>query len=184
MGCLYTTDPTQPFVSSGVLDLAQATQYDAEYLVCNQLVPRGNADQLRTETSRIEIQSAVVRITDASGSQLATYSRAVSGTIEPATGTTPGCAPFNVTTIDHLTAVGQMGATSGGSTTRLITFVRFIGHTLGGQYVESNEFSFAVDVCFGCLVRIASGSSMSLPGPCDPGIDFPTYYAALDAGGG
>ncbi len=176
--CLYTADPTQAFISSGTLDLALRDSYNAEYLVANQLVQEGNANQLMTETSRINVQGAIVRITDANGNQIKTYSRLSAGTIQPSVGSTPGYAPFNVTTVDHDTATGLVGQTMGGSTVRVVTYVRFYGRTLGGQYIESNEFEFPVDVCYGCLVGVSAmdlsgmAGSQTLPLPCFPGQDY------------
>jgi hypothetical protein len=44
--------------------------------------------------------------------------------------------------------------------------VRFFGHTLGGESVESNEFGFPVQICNGCLVSFpAAEQSLSLPTP-------------------
>ena len=174
--CLFTSDPTQPFISSGVLDLGLTGEYNAEYLVGNQLIQQGNTDQLRTETSIINVEGAIVRITDAQGTQIKTYTRLAGGTIQPSTRTTPSYSPFNVTTVDNQTATSIKPATGG--TVRLITYARFFGHTLGGQYVESNEFEFPVDVCYGCLVRLSqmdisgtSTASTTLPLPCFPGQD-------------
>ena len=45
-----------------------------------------------------------------------------------------------------------------------VTFVGFsalviiIRQTLGGQSIQSNEFEFPVDVCFGCLVTVPPGA--------------------------
>ena len=65
--------------------------------------------------------------------------------------------------------------------------MRVYGYTLGGDYVESDEFEFPVDICQGCLIRFApqdvdpafkapncaaaQGSTTSLPIPCNPGQD-------------
>src|SRR5262245_40786842 len=56
-GCEAKGDPTQLMVGVGVLDMAFAAQnggsYNAPLLVGNQMARVGNADQVRTETSRI-----------------------------------------------------------------------------------------------------------------------------------
>jgi hypothetical protein len=183
--CFFTSDPTQPFISSGTLDVGLAGEYNAEYLVGNQLIQQGNTDQLRTETSRITVQGAIVRITDANGNQLKTYTRLTAGTVQPGSGADPGYAPFNVTTIDNGTASSIKPAR--GALVRLITYVRFFGQTLGGQHVESNEFEFPVDVCNGCLVRVsqmdfsATAGTTMLPLPCFPGQDFAIDCSQCDA---
>jgi hypothetical protein len=188
--CSYTADPTQPQVSSGVLDVDFRQQYDAMFLVGNQLVPQANAAQGRTETAAINIQGAIVRITDSSGNQLTTFTRLTGGTVYPSSGSTPGFLPISVTILDQGTVSSQTGSIGGG-TVRLITYTKFFGKTLGGQSIESNEFTFAIDVCQGCLIRFSAadinpcftapnclGNSASgvgtaqTPVPCIPGQDL------------
>jgi hypothetical protein len=178
MQCVYTTDPTQPYISGGILDLSLRTRYDAEYLVGNDLVQQGNPDQFRSETSRVHVETAIVSIQDTSGNQLNTYTYDVASTIEPSTGTTPSFEPISVNTIDHATATGLLGKVSGGTVVPINTYVRFTGHTLGGQYVESNNFEFTVDVCYGCLLGVGmqdisgmGSSGTQQPLPCVPGQD-------------
>ena len=150
--CTYTSDPTQAFVSSGVLDLALRGQYDAEYLVGNELLSQANSAVEKTETSYVTIQGAVVRILRATGAQVNSYTRLAGATIAPASGATPSFAPVSVTTIDLMTAEVIAPSTADGTIVRLVTFVKFFGQTLGGQSVESDEFEFPVDVCTGCLI--------------------------------
>jgi len=155
IGCVYTNSPTQPIVSSGVLDVALRGQYDAMFLVGNQMVAQGNPDQLRTETSTINIQGAVVRITDASGNTLKEYQRLTSGTVYPSTGGVPGYTPVSLTILDHDTVASQTSSLPAGATVRLVTYSRFFGKTLGGQSVESNDFEFPVDICKDCLITFS-----------------------------
>ncbi len=63
-----------------------------------------NSQQLQTETSTVNIQGAVVRITDSAGNGLAKFTRLAAATIYPATGGVPSFAPIQVTTIDETTA--------------------------------------------------------------------------------
>jgi hypothetical protein len=166
-GCTFTNAPTQTVISSGRLDIDFTYQYNATYLLGNQLVSEANSQQLITETSTVTIQGAVVRITDSQGNQLTTFTRLAAGTIYPAVGGVPGYAPITVTTIDSATAaglcapnpLGQCAASSqsaqilnAGGLVRLVTYARFFGNTLGGKYIESDEFEFPVDVCKGCLI--------------------------------
>ena len=191
--CTFTSDPTQPFISSGVLDIAFRQEYDPTYLIANQAVAEVNSQQLATETDIITVQGAVVRITDASGNQLNTFTRLASATVYPSSGSVPGYAPITVTTLDSATIANdadlQLNVNNQG-TTRLITYVKFFGLTTGGNNIESGEFEFPVDVCKGCLVVFGaddessayplpncknagnSSSSTSLPSPCVQGQDF------------
>ena len=197
--CSFTSDPTQPFLSSGILDVALRTEYDPTFLVGNQLVSQSNSQQLQTETSIITIQGAVVRITDSAGNQLNTFTRLSSATVYPATGTTPGYAPITVTAVDPGTATNAVAGMAKGGSVRVVTYVQFFGQTLGGESVQSDDFEFPVDLCDGCLVLFSAtddnpssafpqpncnlasaaamsgtGSTSSLPSPCLIGQDYST----------
>src|SRR5262249_44076341 len=65
--CGVNNQPASLSILRGSLDLAFQRQYRADLLVGNQLVPRGNSSQLRTETARVEIQGTIVRTEDAMG---------------------------------------------------------------------------------------------------------------------
>jgi hypothetical protein len=164
--CVYTNDPAQPFLSSGVLDLALKGEYDAEFLLGNQLVSQANSNQLQTETSLVTISAAIVRITTAGGVELNRYSRLAAASIVPASGNTPGYSEIGPVDIVDGRTIGsdavQLNLVLGG-TVRLVTHVRFSGKTLGGQSVESNEFEFPVDICRGCLVAFANNPSCPMP---------------------
>ncbi len=157
--CTFTTATNQPVLSTGVLDLDFRYQYDPFYLVGNQLVQEANSSQLMTETSTVTLQGAIVRITDSSGNELNKFTRLAAGTIYPAVGGVPSYAAITVTTIDSATILGDseiqakvIGQPARSGSVRLVTYVRFFGNTLGGRYVESDEFEFPVDVCKGCLI--------------------------------
>ncbi|HEX4445244.1 MAG TPA: hypothetical protein VH044_00850, partial [Polyangiaceae bacterium] len=189
MACTFTADPTQPSLSSGVLDADLSSTYSPEFLVGNQIVPRGNPNQPDTETSIVTIQGAVVRILDSSGKQLNTFTRTAGITIPPSSGTTAGYAALQVTILDQDT-VATLDLATGGGTIRVVSYVRFFGKTLGGDSVESDEFGFPIDVCRSCLISFpasedearfptpncalgGSSSSTSTSVPCIVGQDFP-----------
>jgi hypothetical protein len=156
MACTYTADPTQVHLTSGALDVGIIDSYTAEFLVGNQIVPRGDPNQPDTETSYITVEGAVVRILDAAGNQLTSFTQPAGITIPPSAGN-PGYAPVSLQILDPAT-VQSLGldASNAGSTKRLIPYTRFFGHTLGGDSVESNEFGFPIDVCYGCLITFSS----------------------------
>jgi hypothetical protein len=192
--CIFTSDPTQPFISSGVLDIALRSDYSPTYLIGNQSVPEVNSQQLQTETNIITVQGAVVRITDSQGNQLNDFTRLATATVYPSSGSVPGYAPITVTIVDQGTILAdatlQTNVANRG-TTRLVTYVTFFGVTTGGNSIQSDEFEFPVDVCSGCLIGFSSTSdnplsslpqpncllagattSSSLPSPCQIGQDF------------
>jgi hypothetical protein len=197
--CDFTTDPTQPAIPSGILDVALRDTYNPWFLLGNQLVSQSNSQQLQTETSIITVQGAVVKITDSAGNQLNTFTVLGTTTVYPATGTTPGYAPISVTTIDAPTAVAATAGLAKGATVRLVTYTQFFGNTLGGEAVQSDDFEFPVDLCSGCLVLFSAaddnpsmafpqpncnlasaaaasgtGTTSSLPSPCTLGQDLMT----------
>jgi hypothetical protein len=152
--CLYTADPTQPHITSGILDAALRGSYVGEFLLANQVVPRGDPTQPSTETSFVKIKGAVVTINDSQGNQLTTYTKPVSVTIPPSSGTTPGYSATSLEIIDEAT-VAKLGVTPG-AVVPVVTFARFFGETLGGDSVESDNFEFPVDICYACLIGYSS----------------------------
>jgi hypothetical protein len=189
--CTYTADPTQPILTAGTLDAALSNQYSAVFLVGNQTVPRGDPNTPKTETNRITVEGGIVNVTDVNGGSLNSFTTQAAGTIDPSSGSNPGYTSIGMTILDFGT-VQKHGPSTLGSTVRFISKVRVFGHTLGGQYVESDEFPFPIDVCAGCLIQFspadinmmvlpqpnclnagsmtASGGT-NLPSPCVPGQD-------------
>jgi hypothetical protein len=161
--CTYTNDPTQAVIASGRLDVGLVNNgqgdatYVAEFLVGNQLVPQGNPSAPATETSYVNIQGAVVRITDTSENPIRTYTQLLGANIPPSVGTTPGYAAMPVTIVDSMVTGMYAANFAMQGVVRVITYTRFFGKTLGGQSVESNEFEFPVDMCLGCLVSFPIG---------------------------
>jgi hypothetical protein len=175
--CTFTANPTQLFLSRGTLDTAFRSEYDAEFLLANQLVTRSNPNQVETETSNINIQGAIVRDTDAAGNQLDSFTSLTSGTVYAAVGGTPGYAVSSATVISQK-AIQAAGSLTGGVKT-VVGYVKFFGHTLGGDYIESNEFEFPVDLCYGCLVQF-SASDID---PCFSGINCLKATNGMTTGG-
>jgi hypothetical protein len=194
--CTFTADPTQPFISSGLLDAELTNEYEATFLVANQMVTQADPTIPQTESAFITINHANVRITNPDGSAIRSYSTVTSASVFPASGTTPSFVPATVPIIDQqaLTMIAGIG---GGSLVRVETFVKFFGKSTGGTSVESNEFQFPVDICAGCLIAFpaaeddpaataqpncnnataASSGTSSVPTPCRVGQDAPVDCA-------
>lgn len=69
--CTYTADIMGPFLSFGTVDFAFTRQYIPELLLGNQLVPQANGSIDRLETDNINIEGAIVTVTDeGTGEQL------------------------------------------------------------------------------------------------------------------
>jgi hypothetical protein len=189
--CIFTSDPSQAYITAGVLDIDFLLTYSAEFLVGNQMVPEANPTTPATETSLVTIQGAVVRITDALGNPLNSFTTLAATSIPPSVGTTPSYAAIRLTVLDEATVRGAAvfpAVENGGQIVRLITYASFFGKTLGGLSVTSNEFEFPVDVCRGCLIGFSaqdmsaaapspnclgsgSGTTTTLATPCFPGQD-------------
>jgi hypothetical protein len=192
--CTFKADPTEDSITSGALDISLTGGYVAEYLVGNQLVSQANSNQLQTETSDVNLEGAEVRVTEGNGDQIQAFTTLGGSTIFAASGGTPAWGLFAVQTINQQTIASSEGLSSladlyaGGKigSHRVVTYVRVYGKTLGGRYVESNEFEFPVDVCYGCLVGFSASdvnvcydqpncyyaaASTSTTVPCFPGQD-------------
>jgi hypothetical protein len=156
--CTFTTDPTQPSLVSGVLDIALQEEYIAEFLVGFRRLPAG---QYGT------ISAANIRITDTMGKPLTAYTRLESVGIGGSAG---GAAysPVSAIIVDPDTvfvnpeislATMPLGSSQ---RVRLLTYTKFIGNGPSGQ-AESDEFEFAVDVCNGCLIQFTDDPSQPSP---------------------
>ena len=172
MGCIADNSPTSLRLTSGALDVAFRLQYTADLLVGSQLVPRGNASQLRTETARVAIEGSVVRVEDAGGIVWGPVTVPGSGFIEPANGTTPS---FGVTQTILLGA--EFGATlkaslmnQPGLVRHFTAIAKVFGRTLGGMSVETGEWQFPLNVCYGCLISFPSeaiNTTLAVKPNCD-----------------
>jgi hypothetical protein len=156
MGCSYTNDPTQPAIDEGFLDIAVRNSYTAAFLLANQLVPRGDPTAPKTETSYVTIKGAIVQVTDAAtGAAISPeFTSLASVVLPPAQGNTPGYSALpGITLIPEMT-VANLGNLFN-SQRNLLVYAKFFGDTLGGQYVESDNFQFPVSVCNGCLISFS-----------------------------
>lgn len=149
--CSVSADTSQVSISEGRLDVAFNHNYSCPLLVANQMVARGDPNKLRTETSRITIYGADVRILDASGNPVANakgdpqeFFTPTSGFVDPGTSTAPGLGLADIVLLDVQTAARQLTDHPGGLT--LISAVTLHGRTLGGNEVTSEEWQFPIEV--------------------------------------
>lgn len=150
--CTFTADPNQTVISVGKMDLAFGNdEYQAVFLIGNQLVAQASSQNLKTETSIINIEGAIIVDTDAAGNQLDTFTSVASGTVLPSSGSVPGYSSIGaiVTSPKALsTLLNTEGKNiNGGGSSLVITYVKFFGHTLGGTYIESNNFEYPITIC-------------------------------------
>ena len=124
-------------VGQGTYDPGSGLPYYAPLIIGNQLVPQGNNDTLRPETSRIQLEGAIVQVIglDVGNTGLVSETTSYfSGTVDPVDSTSPGVAAVTVALFkneDLRNGTYQVK-------------IRVFGTTLGGTEVESGDFLFPV----------------------------------------
>ncbi|MFO0678264.1 MAG: hypothetical protein U0169_17135 [Polyangiaceae bacterium] len=156
--CLYTADPSQPMITSGVMDVAFTQLYTPAILVGNQMLTRASRDNVRTETNRAVIKGVIAKVTDSNGAALSEFTRLATTVVDPTTSNEPTYSSMSVTIVDAAAVKAISKDMRVGETRRLVTTFKLFGETLGHTDVESNEFEFPVDVCYGCLVGFPADS--------------------------
>jgi len=164
--CVAKPDPTAEYIPRGTLDIALSVRYVANVLIGNQLVARGDYKQTRAEPNRILITGADVHLIDlgvAGEPEISFYSVNATGEVDPQTNgdATYGLAGLELippsigqkVIYNDLLASVQKGQ---GSVHSYETRFKIYGTTLGGTNVESGEYDFDIDVCFGCTVIFPS----------------------------
>lgn len=157
--CVFTADANQAFLGSGTLDVALADSYQAALAVGSQLIGKADPANVRAETARLFLQGTVVRITDAAGAEIKSFTRLSTTMLDPAAGSTPSYGVFFSTLVDPGTVDQLKLEVQPGTTKRLVAYVKVFGTTLGHQSIESNEFQYPITVCSGCLVAFPPESN-------------------------
>ncbi|WP_437646518.1 hypothetical protein [Sorangium sp. So ce362] len=151
--CTVACGPGEEFMTEDSVDAAFNLSHSATLLVGNQIVQRGDSDVLRTETSRVQLYEAEVRVADLAGNPVTEgYVVPITGLVDPGTGDDPGYNCTQVLLIDGATmdSLGRRSAELGRRDIEVVATVVVRGRTLGGQEVETAEWSYPVRVCFDC----------------------------------
>ncbi len=152
--CEYSAQAGQLQLFRGTLDVAFRTRYEGVVLVANQLATRGAKTELRTETSGFRIRGTEVQLRNSEGAVLEEFSVNGGGFIHASANEGAGYGVAQVTMIPP--SVGREYANeleeNRGAIRTLIASVRVFGETLGGQELTSSDFTFPIDICYGCLV--------------------------------
>jgi hypothetical protein len=172
--CAARPEPDGLFVAEGLVDVALRDEYQGFLLVGNQLVPRGSQEIVRTETSRIALKTATVRVEDVNGNVLSDFQVPVTGFVDQSIGIEPGYGLASVPLLDSRAISAVRSSIAKGASKRLVSFVRITGKTLGESEVTSNEFQFVVKACNGCLVQFP-------PEADDPNLDGVDCLAPVEA---
>jgi hypothetical protein len=175
--CTVTNDPTGAALSSGLADVALTSAYAQYFLVGNQLIPRGDADLLRPETSRVQLYEAEVDIFDG-GVLVDKFTVPVAGFVDPANETEPSFGIAVVNPVITANTLSAISAVHGAAGVFIVARVKVNGTTLGGLDVATGVFDFPIFVCgdraagASCVPRKVPASCMDeLPSPCLPGQD-------------
>jgi hypothetical protein len=180
--CVATTDPGSPMYSSGTLDVALRSEYEASLLVGSQLTPRGDKANLRTETMITTITGAEVQLLTDTGALETEFTVPAAGVILPDSSADPGFGLVTATLIptDSGNRLAEELNNPAEIKTRIARVVVF-GKTIGGLEVETAPLSYVIRVCEGCLVEFPASSYDPVSGcvpsgagvaaPCRPGQD-------------
>lgn len=177
--CIVKPDPSAMFLGGGVIDNAFRDDYWAALLVGNQMARRGKKDLLRTESSRVVLHGAEVRLLNDQEATLAEFTVPGSGFVDPGTGDDPGYGIL-------ATQLVPSGLSLPGNTL-VVSEVRVFGESLGGEEIESATLRFPIIICTGCLISYPqSADDAAQPGyqcvsteettedlPCHVGQDDP-----------
>jgi hypothetical protein len=149
--CTAQAESGARVLAGGVVDLTLRPSYTAALLVGSQLTQRGSREQTRTETAYLNIEGAEIELANADGTALDLgavenpFSVFGTGLTPPAAGTDPGYGSVFVDLIP--------GSVSGSLPNGVVLArVRVYGTTLGRQEIESNQFTFPIQICRGCLI--------------------------------
>lgn len=151
--CVARADLSATTLGNGFLDVGLKLDYVASLLVANQLTPRGDKSNLRTETMQVSLQGAEVRLLDAEDNLLEEFTVPASGVIFPEPAVGPGLGIATVTLVPATTGAElAQDLENRGQRRTLIAEAKVFGTTLGGLEVESGTFTYVIEVCEGCLI--------------------------------
>lgn len=163
--CTVTAEPSQPLFQRGVLDVELRDNYLAALLIGNQLTQRGDRAELKTETNRVALEGAEVRVFTASDALITEFTVPGVGFVDQGGTSDPSYGSLSAVLIDGATGSALQNQLSAGGFVTVISRVKVFGTTLGGIEVESNELAFPITVCRGCLISFPANQVQA---GCDP----------------
>lgn len=156
--CSYTDDPQQGQLLSSLMDVGITDSYFAVVLFGNQLNPRGDPQNNRAESSRVQIFGAVVKVENPDGSLIREFTSAAVGFADPQNNNSPDYGVTGMVVVDAPTKDLIAASLPNRSTSKTIIInIKIFGKSLGGEDVESTEFKQPMQVCKGCLVDFSTG---------------------------
>jgi hypothetical protein len=150
--CTVTPSLTSTVLLEGTIDAVYAGAYTCFALVENQIVARGNPNDLRTETSGVSMYDAEVQVLDPTQgmASIKNFSVPITGFIDPGTTGMPGLGVSLVLMLDSQTLQALAAKTiSSGFQQQVVASVVLHGRTLGGLEEHTNEFLYPITVAAG-----------------------------------
>ncbi|WP_437948541.1 hypothetical protein WME98_49530 [Sorangium sp. So ce296] len=150
--CTVSCTPDEPFWAEDAVDAAYAGSHSATLLVGNQIMQRGDSEALSTGTSRVQLYEAEVRVDDIEGNPVTDgYVVPITGFVDPGTSDDAGYNCTEVLLIDGATMDTLRGrAARLRRDVQVLATVVLRGRTLGGEKIETAEWSYPIRVCFAC----------------------------------
>jgi hypothetical protein len=166
--CIAPAVESAPYMSSGTLDVSLRNTYQAFLFVNNGLISREDPTLPVAESNGIFVQAAVVNIEpdpQCGGAVAATeFEWTEAAFIEPSSVITLG-----VTLIPPAVGAGAAGAVAGcpDGKAHVTAVVQLFGITQGGIDVATQQFSFPITICSGCLLYYPPPLSPSNVADCE-----------------
>ena len=184
--CTFGGSPTSLSLLKGSLDVALRVQYDATLLVGFR--PAGGA---MDSSPGVSLQQVVARLEDPTGSVVwGPVTVPVTGFIDspPVNGVSYGVTQTVLIGSEFTTQLAQQLQTERMVVRHFTASARVLGRTVGGSAIESVDWPFPIDVCYGCLITypreasspllvtqpncdLSPATGMSVFRPCRPGQD-------------
>lgn len=169
--CLYQAGAALQLVPS--FDVSASDSYVSVLDVRSQLLSRISRDQNRTETAIAVIKGAIVTVTYPDGTSVVPpYTYLTQGTVTATTGV--AAQGFVAVALLNQAAVVALRDKLPKRRDRAlaVSTVKVFGDTLGGQSIESNEYSIPITLCRGCSMDFSCAGVTPSGGPDCSVIDF------------
>jgi hypothetical protein len=164
--CAVKADLGSTILAGGAMDRLFASEYVAALIVGNQIMQRGSRERVRTETSKVALKGAEVKLENTQGASLVpAFSAIGTGFVDASDGADAAPAVMFASLIPSSVAASLPAGT-------VVAKVRVFGTTLGGEDVESSELLFPIEICDGCLVSFPASAR-------DPAADTMDFQCKL-----
>jgi hypothetical protein len=167
--CVASPDSSSTLLLSGLLDVALRPEYQATLIVGSQLTPRGDKENLRSETMIATITGAEVQVFRDTGELDTEFTVPASGVILPDGGAEAGLGIVSATLIPASSGVALAAEIQSSAEIRTrVTKTVVFGTTIGGLDVETSPWTYVIRVCEGCLVNFPAAAYQDPTVGCVP----------------